>query len=211
MRALLVAAALLASGVARAGPEVALRLGVAAPSGDAVPGVPVADLVRMQFPVQLDALWRAGALSAGAYGSWGLGLVRCDPGASCDASVWRLGLQATWSFRRGEGASGLRAFEPWVGLATGYEWAVHGRSRGGSDVSTTFRGFELVALQGGLEWRIAPRVALGPAFLIGVGRYSHMSVATPVESASAPLADRSVHAWYHLAARARVTLGREPR
>jgi hypothetical protein len=195
--------ALAAAPPARAEAELSLRLGIAPAIGSAADDVPMSDFVPLHFPVQLDALWREGPIAAGLYASWGPGRAgRCGPDASCSASVTRLGLQATWTFR---GAGGP---EPWVGLATGYEWASHERTSGGT-VKTSLRGFEPLAAQGGVEWRVHPRLAVGPYGLLGVGRYARMSVDTGLASAAAPIDARAIHAWFHAGVRARLVLGGE--
>jgi hypothetical protein len=197
------AAALLALAAApavRAEPVFALRSAVAPAFGSAADDVPVADAVSFQVPFQLDALWRRGSFAAGVYGSWGWGRVDACEG-SCSASVWRAGLQGTFSFPPIHGA------EPWAGLATGYEWAIARRERGGTEVSTTWRGFELLAAQGGVEWRVTRMAALGPFVLLGVGQYGDLSVDTGIESASAPIPQKALHGWIQVGVRARLVLG----
>ncbi len=175
---------------------IALRLGAASAFGSAAADVPMSDEVRTQFPVQLDALARFGRASAGAYGSWGIARSGSCEG-SC-ASVARAGLQATWTFATWHGT------EPWAGIGAGWEWAKE-RAHG---VKTSWRGWELAA-QGGLEWQVAPRVAVGPFLLLGAGRYTDVELDTGFGSASAELARKSVHAWFHAGVRARLVLGGE--
>lgn len=197
---------------ARAEPVLAVRLGVAQAVGSAVADVSIADTVPLQLPVQLDGLWRLpvslgqgrGTLDAGAYGSWGPAWVgRCRAGQSCSASVARLGLQALWTFVTAGGA------QPWLGVASGYEWAREERSRAGT-VTTTYRGFEPLAAQGGIEWRVGRRLALGPYGLLALGRYSRVSLDTGLASATAELPDKAIHAWVHAGVRARLVLGSAP-
>ena len=195
-------ALVLAAPAARAEPVAALRLALAPSFGSAAADVPVSDVVTMQFPLQLDALWRHRNVSAGGYASWGRGRVDACSG-SCSASVWRLGLQATWSF------APVRGAEPWAGLATGYEWASARRERAGAEVKSTWKGFEVLALQGGVEWRLGRRFALGPFLLLGFGRYSDLSVETGFGSAEAPIAERAFHGWFHAGVRGRLVLGGE--
>lgn len=207
-RVLLAAAALLAlAGTARAAPELGLRLGVALPLGDTVPDVALSEQLGVQFPVQLDALWRADRFAAGGYGSWGPGGAgTCDAGASCDGSSWRAGVQATYALRAAGGrAPGWEGFQPWAGVGAGWEWTTH-RQRADGEVLTAWNGPEISA-QGGVEWRVGRRLALGPVLLVGLGRYRHLSVETPFDSGSTALPRRSIHAWVHLGARARLALG----
>ncbi len=197
--------ALAAPVAARAEPAVAVRLAVAPAVGSVVPDVPVSDEVHLQFPIQIDAGWAFGPLVVGAYGSWGYARVGVC-GGSCDGSVLRTGLQAAWTFGK---VIELRGAEPWVGGGTGYEWATARRASAGSTVTTTWRGFELLSVQGGLDWRVAKMVAVGPFLLVGVGRYTNMALDTGVETASAELTQKAVHAWIAVGVRARLVLGGE--
>jgi hypothetical protein len=198
--ALLLALGCVASG-ARAEPSLALRLGVAPAVGSAARDVPASDVIPVQFPLQLDALWKVGPFAAGFYGSWGPGRAgSCGPGTTCSARDWRVGLQATWTFATQGGS------EPWAGLASGYEWAIVDRTHGGT-IETTLRGFEPIAIQGGIEWRIGRWLALGPYGLVGIGRYTKVSVDTGFGAASEDVPDRAVHAWLHAGVRGRLVLG----
>jgi hypothetical protein len=195
-----VAVALLTAPTVRAEPVLALRLGVGGALGNAVPDVPISDTVPLQFPLQLDALWREGPIAGGIYASWAPAQAGRCAGASCSAHVTRLGLQGTWTFPR-EGTS-----EPWAGLASGYEWATEERTQG-TTVTTQWRGFELLAVQSGIEWPLGRWVALGPYALASIGRYAHVSVDTGLESASQSLSSKAVHAWFQLGVRGRLVLG----
>jgi hypothetical protein len=184
------------------GPELALRLGAAWALGAAADDLPVDDVVDFQVPLQVDGLWRFGELAAGVYGSYGIARAPCGDVGSCSASVWRLGVQGTRSF-----GPILRGAEPWLGLAAGYEWAKQRRERESTVVETTWRGFELLALQGGLEWRLARRVAVGPVLLVGAGRYANVDLDTGLDSASAEIPGKALHYWIHLGVRGRLVLG----
>jgi hypothetical protein len=182
---------------------VAVRLGIAPALGSAAADVPVSDTVRFQVPVQLDALWAFGPFAVGGYGSWGWARVGgCD--GSCSGSVTRVGLQGTWT------APPVRGAEPWAGVAAGYEWATERRALPPGDVTTGWRGFELLALQGGIDWRLRRNVAIGPFLLVGGGRYTDVTLDTGVDSASADLANKAVHVWVHLGVRLRLVLGGAP-
>jgi hypothetical protein len=153
-------------------------------------------------PLQLDLLWRFGSLSAGAYGSWGPGQVgsgTCGAGASCSASVARTGVQGLYAF---EPVGDARAV-PWGGLGVGWEWAFQRRERLGARTSWTWSGAEL-ALQGGVEWPIGSRFGLGPALLIGFGRYSREALDTSVSSGSAEIDAKAMHVWVHAGLRGRL-------
>jgi hypothetical protein len=198
----LAAAALLLPAAARAQPTAALRLAYAPALGDLARGVPMSDAMGSQIPIQLDLLWRAGPVSAGAYGSWGPGQVGaegCAGGASCSASVRRAGAQANLALA----PLGDTGITPWAGLGLGWEWATQRRERPGATTTSTWSGAEL-ALQGGAEWPIAGRFGAGPFVLLGLGRYARQSVDTSVESGSAAIDRKAVHVWVHVGVRGRV-------
>jgi hypothetical protein len=202
--AALASMALVAAPAAAAGlePVLALRLGVAGAVGSAVANLPISDTIPLQFPIQVDALARRGPLAIGAYGSWGFAHAAKCADASCSAWDARLGLQATWTFILRSGG------EPWIGVASGYEWARQNRTRVGT-VTTTWRGWEPIALQGGIEWPVLRWLALGPYGIAGLGRYSMVTVDTGYESATASVPDEALHAWLHLGVRGRFLLGGE--
>jgi outer membrane protein len=203
LRTPLLAAALLAALPAAAGalePDLGLRVGVGAAAGSAARNVPMSEVVPVQYPVQLDLLAREGPLAAGAYGSLALATAGRCPGASCSAWAARVGLQATWTFARPRGPA------PWAGVASGYEWIGEDRRQGGT-VTTRYRGFEVLAVQGGAEWRLWDRVALGPYALLSVGRYARYALDTGLAQTSVAIPDRAIHAWFHVGVRGRLLLG----
>jgi hypothetical protein len=178
----------LAAAPSRAQPVLSVRLGWGPALGSAAQHVEIAELVGSQVPLQLDALWRFGRLSAGAYASYGLGLAaRCD--GSCSGSVARLGLQATLTGRL------RREVELWGGLGAGYEWASLRRSHAGAEVTTTYRGFEVLSLQAGGDLRIRRRLGVGPWVQLGFGRYGDVRVSTSYETSDAPVPHPATHAW----------------
>jgi hypothetical protein len=183
------------------GPVLGLRLAWARSFGSVAADVPTDDAVSGQIPLQLDALWSFPELAAGLYASYGVaGVGNCA--GSCSGSVWRVGLQAARFFGpRGRGP------EPWLGISAGYEWAEERRARAGRAVETTWRGFELLAAQGGVEWRVGPRVAVGPFLLAGAGRYAAVDMDTGFDTASAEIPEKAFHYWIHVGVRARLALG----
>ncbi len=202
MRTALLLAALLLPAAARARPAAALRLAYAPAIGDVAEAVPISDAMRSQVPLQLDLLWREGPLSAGAYGSWGLGQIAgCGSGASCSASAIRVGAEALYAFAPFAGG----ALVPWAGLGLGWEWATRRRERLGSEVSWTWSGWEL-ALQGGAEWPLAGRLAVGPFAQLALGRYARVALDAPEGSASGEIGARAIHAFVHVGVRGRIDL-----
>jgi hypothetical protein len=201
--AVLALAALLLPAAPSAQPTAALRLAYAPALGDLARGVPMSDAMSSQIPLQLDVLWRFGAISAGAYGSWGLGQASgqaCkEPGASCSASVVRVGAQGLWTLE----PLGEARILPWAGLGLGWEWAFQRSERLGARTSDTWSGAE-VAVQGGAEWPFAGRFGLGPFVLVGGGRYVRQALDTSADSGSANIGTKAVHVWIHVGVRGRV-------
>ena len=152
-----VAAALLALAArparAEAAERFALRLGVAPAVGSAAADVPVSDEIRLQFPIQLDLLGRFGRSSAGAYGSWG---------SPAPAAATARAPRSPAPGSRRPGRSRVCAGRSRGSASARLRVGDRGRAARGSTVTTTWRGFELLAAQGGLEWRVAPMVAVGP-------------------------------------------------
>ncbi len=181
---------------AMAAPAFSLRGGWAPSFGDAAANAPMSEIVRAQIPLQVDFLWRWGPLAAGAYGSWGLALAGCDPGARCSASSARVGAEATWTF-----PTANPGLEPWAGAGAGYEWTARRRERAGTAVDWTYRGPEILSLQGGADFRVERRIAIGPFLLLALGRYSHLSLDTPEGNASGEIAGRAFHAWLEVGVR----------
>lgn len=203
MRSLALAAALLLPALAAARPTLAARVGIAPAAGSVAADLPMGDVLQLQVPLQLDALWRDGALAVGAYGSWGIARssqAACGDGADCSGQGLRAGVQGTWTLPPPRGWP-----LPWIGAGLGWEWASFRRARLGSASTWRYGGPE-ASLQGGVEWVLGGRFALGPYALVALGRYGSATLETPVASASADLVDRAFHAWFHLGLRGRVDL-----
>lgn len=207
MRLLTLAAVLAAFPAARARPaaprlepSAAVRLGVAAALGSAVRDVPMSDVVPAQYPVQLDLLGRTGPLALGVYGAYAPASAGRCAGASCSAWAARAGLQASWTFTTRGGS------EPWLGVASGYEWITVERRQGGT-VTARHRGFEPLAVQGGVEWGVARWLALGPFGALSLGRYTRYALDTGVEQGSVAIPHPALHAWLQVGLRGRLVVG----
>lgn len=176
---------------ARAQWTAGLRLGYARAGGNAAGGSPMSDGVKGQLPVQLEGgyrVWRD--LTVGAYGSYGPGQVgaTCD-GASCSASVLRLGVQASWQFGRLLGAL------PWAGAGFGYEWANYKATDGGDQLQVRLRGLELLSVQGGADYPVAGKLLVGPFLSLAFGRYGSLKVTSPLGNSSGGAPNSGTHTW----------------
>lgn len=201
-RTLLLAAALLAAGAARAQPVVGLRLAYARALGSAARELPISEVTGAQVPLQADALWRFGAASAGVYLSFAPAQApsgRCGDGADCSASGLRAGLQGQYALPARGGVA------PWLGIGAGHERATRRRERLGSETTFTWSGLEAL-VQGGVDWPLARGLSAGPFAQLAIGRYGAVDVETDAASASPAVVDRALHAFVLVGVRARLDL-----
>jgi hypothetical protein len=179
----------------RPGFDFAARLGYAFPFGNAAGDSKLSDGVTGAVPLVVEAGYRFDAhFTIGALFQYGFALLEHDDARDCRATdctgrVVRLGIQGIFNLDRE--TSLIR----WLGIGTGYEWL---NADGGPDV----RGFELVTLQAGAEYRVSPQVALGPFFSLSLARYS----TAYTESTSMELADKRMHEWLQIGMRGRIGL-----
>jgi opacity protein-like surface antigen len=191
----------------RPGFDLGVRAGYAIPFGKAT-GSATANLndTLNAIPLVLEAGYRfnsaftAGVLFQYAIGQWkensttGCG----SNGLSCSASVVRLGAEAIYHFAPGR-------FAPWGGLGFGYEWLNTDLSMGSDSLKGTVRGFELLTLQAGGDFRLAPQFVLGPFLSFSIGRYEAFSLdATPgvgVTSGSGDITNTAIHEWLQFGVR----------
>lgn len=163
--------------------SIGLRAGYGIPLGDAYldplgQSFSEKGVVKGVIPLQAEASFRLTEdLSAGLYGSYGLGARGsqlsdyCNqPGASCSTPYQlRYGAQVTWSFLS------LGPARLWTGIGGGVE-SVHFKVKNFSivgvsgDLEGTLRGWE-VNLQGGVDWKVTSSVAAGPYLQAGIGQY----------------------------------------
>lgn len=191
-----VLAALAVPSLSHAQVSLGLRLGFAPAGGDVIKDVKLSDGVKSQIPIQLDALYRLNQnIGVGGYFSYGFGQVAsnaCAPGASCSASIMRLGLQGTYTL------DPMGQLSPWAGVGFGYEW---GRLKDDTG-SATLRGWELLNLQLGADYAVAPQLAVGPYVGLSIGQYSSVDSG----GASASIPDKATHEWFQVGVRGKFDL-----
>ena len=179
----------------RPGFDFAARLGYAFPFGNAFGDSKLSDATPGAVPLVVEAGYRLNAhFTIGALFQYGFSRINEDAGvdctgAGCSGRVVRLGIQGIFNVDRA--ALLIR----WLGIGTGYEWL---NPKGAQDV----RGFELVTLQGGADYRVTPQLAVGPFFSFSLGRYT----TTDSESTSTDLRDKRLHEWLQLGVRGRIGL-----
>jgi hypothetical protein len=186
------------------GLDLGLRIGYAVPFGDidANGGDGLSSRVSSGIPFILEAGYRfTPVLTAGVLLEYAFGQVN-DSGTgcgganvSCSASMTQLGVEGLFYIPFG------KPFVPWVGLATGYEWASLDASGNLANGSFAVRGAEFVTLQAGGDILVAPRFAIGPFFMFSVGRYATSSTEINGTTTERDIANPAVHEWLQLGVR----------
>jgi hypothetical protein len=111
-------------------------------------------------------------------------------GVSCSGHTVRAGVQGRWSFTS-------VPFVPWVGAGLGWEWAtVEGKEPAGTS-HLSANGLELT-LQGGGDYRVTPRLAVGPYVQLGLGRFRSGDAEVSGARSSGGIADKAFHGWLGL-------------
>jgi outer membrane protein len=169
--------------------EISLRMGYATsfwglrstPAQDvSASAADIGDVTRGMVPFQLDLGWRIDPRwFVGVYGQYGFGLVKNEacPVGSCSAGDVRLGLEVNYHFRP------LAVVDPWVGLGAGWE-LLHFSGPAGS---VDFNGAELANLTGGVDFKIAPALGVGPFVTLSAGEFTRYP--------RADLVGKAVHFW----------------
>lgn len=198
-----VLAVLFAPTLASAQLSLGARLGYGLAMGEAVENGDLSDGIKAQIPLQLDVGYRlTPAFTLGGYFSAGIGLAGdefqeiCDQdGVDCSLRVYRLGLQAEYAFK---GAS----MSPWIGAGIGYEWAKIKAEAGSEELEMTFKGFEFLNLQGGVDWKVGSKFLVGPFAMLSIGQYSKGSQ----DGEDMDIEDKGVHEWLQFGVRGRFDL-----
>ncbi|MGC4000015.1 MAG: outer membrane beta-barrel protein [Anaeromyxobacter sp.] len=189
------AAALSAPLAAQAQTSLGLRLGYAFAGGELTEGVDLSDWSKSNVPLQADLLFTVNPqLKLGFYGSYGFAQMGNDLDDSCDAfgydcsqSIVRLGVQAQYSFLTPPGSA-----QPWIGAGTGWEW--NNTEIEGHDADAS--GWELLNLQGGVDWKVGQSFTAGPFAMWSIGRYSDSS-----GDAAGEIVDETIHHWFEIGIR----------
>jgi hypothetical protein len=200
---LLCAGAGLSSTVARAAPELGLRVGYAFPKGWVDRFTALDTRAAGQLPLRLDALYRLGGLIAvGAFGQYGYTFVSgdfCGYNSRCQGSGLRLGLQGTVHIPLGS------PMVPWVGVGVGYEWL---RLRETMSYQTRHydpSGLTLVEVHAGGDYFVLPDFTVGPYAGFTVGRYTSLAGASPY-AGTGEIGNQDYHGWIELGLRGTFSL-----
>jgi hypothetical protein len=145
------------------------RLGYGAVGGEVVKDVKTSSWIDHEIPVQVDISFKVlPMLSLGAYYAYGFGSVKSGTGLD-SARDTRLGLQAAFAFLPGE------KLDPWIGVGTGWGWL---NAKGGG-VEMTIDGWEKLMINGGLDFRVADKAAVGLFASYASGEYRNGKITIP--------------------------------
>jgi hypothetical protein len=208
-------ASLLAASTGRAedvpppGLRLGARVGYAFPSGDSRGKSDFGDFqlssaIDGVVPIMLDAMYEFDfGLAVGLFGQYGHGVRNtgsCEGYAECDASVIRVGAQAQY-FLYGE-----TAWVPWVGGGFGWERFAASTRFPEGNVEFSYTGWELLQLQGGLDYELTLRFRLGLFAQQSIGQYQSASTTTTrpnsIAEGDVDLEDKALHFWTTLGVRA---------
>lgn len=185
-----------------------LSLGYGAPYGELGAVQPnadetnkVSDLVTGVIPIQLEAGYFFNPnVYLGATFQYGIASLNTDEGdcddqggvsVTCSASQLRLGVNLAYHF------NATPKIDPWVSVGVGYEFlntSVKGEQDGESiTAKSSVSGFEFIAAQVGLDYRITPKFSVGPFATVTAGQYTtaSVSVETSVDIPGSPDLDES--------------------
>jgi hypothetical protein len=204
------------------GVELGARVGYGLPLGKASDeGDDLSELISGQVPLWLDLGVRANRLFVGGYFQYGIGMLgdaidedcedmeeaaeaRSGLSAGCRVRDVRLGVQLHYHFGK------PREADPWLGFGAGYEWVTTTAWAEDNDeevsLDTTGRGFELLNLQGGVDFLLGSSAALGPFFTWTVSQFDKASISCSgecgdLEDQEIDIDDKSLHHWFIIGAR----------
>lgn len=156
----------------------------------------LADIFSSAIPLQLDLGYRfTPHLRAGVYA------VRapvqtssfCEEGR-CSGGSTRVGVSAEYHMRPYDRVDG------WAGLGVGHEWTHYAVG----NVEGHYSGFEWMVLQTGADFRVQPRLVLGPYFSWTFSHYSKLEARVGTGTGSESIRQRALHGWMMFGARAQV-------
>lgn len=186
---------------ARRGFQLALRTGVAIPFGNVTPATAMSDALSPQVPLLLDVGWKPiRHLFLGAYlggtigGAAGQIADTCNEnGINCIGVGFRGGLLAEVNIRPDHFVN------PWAGLGFGYEIGGSGGTQGRSSIDNSVRGFELVRVLTGVDFRLQEYFGIGPFLDVSFGRYdyaaSRIDLGGLVSKLGGDVNDKALHVW----------------
>jgi hypothetical protein len=183
--------------------ELGLRLGYAVPMGSAFGNasssmtVNQGDLASSRVPLGLDVGYRLPRFYLGFFFQVGFLSIAenmttgCGPdtGVSCGGYDITLGGAVAVHFAPDA------AFDPWLGLAFGYEWLMVFESSGGMSAELTFKGPQFVTFEVGGDIKTVGTFRFGPFASLSVGQYQNAELKTGGNTMSADIPSQTIHEW----------------
>jgi len=164
------------------------------------------------LPVWFDAGYRwSDQFYTGAYFQWAALFVSdevCPKKLfTCSADDLRFGLNVHWHFKRLiEHGDWAGAFDPWVGLGTGYESALtHVETLLGAKSQETNHGFEYANVQLGGDY-VGGSFHVGAFATLAIAEYVRRAHTTPSGTEGFVIPDPAVHFWFFLGVRGQYDL-----
>jgi hypothetical protein len=182
---------------------VGLRVAYGFPLGSVSRKDTLSSNLTGMLPVWLDAGYRVSRqFYVGAYFQWAPAFVAddlCPKNLSCTGYDLRAGANVHWHFKwLVRDGSWAGAFDPWVGLGTGYEGALlHFETLAGARSKETFHAFEYANLQVGADYFGAPW-HVGAFFGLSLAEYLSVTQTNPNGSTTFAIPDPALHLWLSL-------------
>jgi len=204
---------LLAPAAASAQLTLGARVGYAFPTGkvDDGPDADLGDYWKNQIPLQVDVGFKLSpALTLGGYVSYGFSSAGDVADAElcsltdvdCSLSIVRLGVQLDYAF---ETAS--PSVVPWFGVGTGYEWARIKADGPVGEAKLTDKGWEILNLQVGADFKAGPSFAVGPFAQYAFGKYTRIELEDEDgNTLGGDVEDTAMHGWFQIGVRGRFGL-----
>jgi hypothetical protein len=185
-----------AVGEGASGLRVGFSSGYALPVGSTFKGSgDLSDTIAGQVPLRFDIGYRVERhVTIG--GSVDLGLIvprACSSasGASCSGTDVRLGAMIAFELWP------TRLFDPWLAVGAGFESLHVTRALDGEQLDLSARGFVLLDAEFGADFRLSPRMRIGPVLEATLSRYTRLDV----NGAPTTDFDPVLHEWVSLGVR----------
>jgi hypothetical protein len=186
------------------GPELALRLGVAIPTGSVSSGTSLDTYAATAVPLIVEGGYRVDpSLFFGARFEYAFPDLKnpngsCSGNTSCSGSVVTLGAEGIYRFVPEQ------TFAPWLGVGFGYEWASADYDRPNAGAGVTNKGIQAL-VQGGGDVRVNAQLVLGPFIEAAFGRFdsadTRVRLGNTTTETSADIANTAWHTWVALGVR----------
>ena len=119
-------------------------------------------------------------------------------GGDCTGSDVRAGLELQYHFLP------YQQVDPWLGLGVGAEFLNDHDNVSGT--SERFSGWEFPMLEGGLDFAVTRRFALGPYASLSYGQYTSHRVEQAGVATTTDIADQAWHNWFQVGVKATIKL-----